>query len=101
MNNLATQTENKTGGIVLPQVVDDGRFDVVFFQVNYDSNQISNDPLSPFLETREQAQAFLAEIKKTVPTAKMGKYTFDYSSIDAEGREELLNKIVKAEVSDE
>jgi len=101
MNNLATPTENKTGGIVLPQAEYDGMFDVAFFQVNYDSKQISNDPLSPLLETREQAQAYLSEIKKTVPTAKVGKYIFEYSSVDAEGREELLSKIVKAEVSDE
>jgi len=96
MSNLATQTENKTGGIVLTQVEDDGRFDVVCFQVNYDSNRISNDPLSPLLETREQAQTFLAEIKKTVPAAIIGKYTFEYYSADDRNRKEILKTIVRA-----
>ncbi len=96
MSNLATQIEDKTGCIVLPQAEYDGRFDVVFFQVNYDSNRISNDPLSPLLETREQTQAFLAEIKKTVPATKMGKHEFYYSSENELGRLELLSRIVNA-----
>jgi len=69
---------------------------VVCFQVNEDSNRRSNDPLSPLLETREQAQEFLVEIKKTTPEAKMGKYEFYYSSENELGRLELLSRIVNA-----
>jgi len=96
MSNLATQIEDKTGCIVLPQAEYDGRFDVVCFQVNYDSNRISNDPLSPLFETRKQAQEFLAEIKKTTPDANMGKYELYYSSENEQGRLVLFSRIVNA-----
>jgi len=111
MSSLTNQTESMVvplkGSIVLPQAEYDalfdleGEFDVVCYQVNYNSKLLMNHPLSPLLETRKQASEFLEEIKKTIPLAKMGKHVFYYSSVDADGREELLNKIVKAEVSDE
>lgn len=82
-------------GCVIP-LNDTVVFDVVCFQVNYDSNRILNDPLSPLLETREQAQVFLADIKKIIPTAKIGKYTFEYLSADDRDRRDILKTIVRA-----
>jgi len=100
MSNLASHIENRVAPLkstmVLPQAEYEGlheledEFDVVCYQVHHNS-----EGLSPLLESREQAQAFVAEIKQAFPAAKIGKYTFEYSSANDRDRKEILDKIVK------
>jgi len=80
----------------------ENEFDVVCFQVVYDSGKFSHRPATPLLETKEQAQELLPMAKKQaadkphVQNLRITKQTFFYLSPDDAGRQEMLAKIVKA-----
>ncbi|NOR71251.1 MAG: hypothetical protein GQ532_16395 [Methylomarinum sp.] len=106
MSILANTTDSVVvpviGKIALPQAEYEamcdyqGEFDVVCFQVITKTDQVSNYPLSPLLETIEQARKCLIEIQETVPIARISRQTFFYSSEDDGERKELLNSLVIA-----
>jgi len=105
MSQLNT-TPNSTaipiaGTIILPQdeyeafINHIGEFDVICYEVKAKDNKI----LSPLLETKEQAVKLRGELKKDHPGAKIGKLVWYYSSINERGRLEMIDSIVKSEIS--
>jgi len=95
---------DQKGNLILPQVEYEAvinhqeDFDVTYFQVTCRLGRCLNHPLSEMFETVEQARESLAEIIKTKPDAKVGKSAWFYSSEEAEGRKDLLSRIVKLEM---
>ena len=110
MNAIAnTNTVIPAGGaMILPQdeyeafLALENEFDVVCFQVVYDSGRVLYIPATPHLETKEQAQELLPMVqeqaidKPHVKNLRITKQTFFYTSPDDAGRQEMLAKIVKA-----
>lgn len=90
------------GNITLPQAEYEafveycGEFDVVCYQVVYKNGSYLGQPLTPLLETEQQACEQLELIKINYPTARISKQTFFYSSEDDKGRKELIAEIVAA-----
>ena len=87
------------GTIVMPQdeyqsfIEHVGEFDVICYEVKAKNNK----PLSPLLETKEQAIKICEELKTDHPGAKISKLIWYYSSANERDRLEMMDSIVKAE----
>jgi len=73
-----------------------GEFDVVCYQVVYESARVLNNKLSPLLETEKQAREILEQVKEKYPNARVSQQTYFHSTEDDDAREYILSKIVKA-----
>lgn len=69
-------------------------YNITCFSVVYKNNAASNYPLSGLFETEEQARAVLPELQKSHHDARVLGQLSLFSSEDAEGRKELINRII-------